>query len=399
MNQTPHRAIYLDYQASTPMDERVVQAMAPYFTKKFGNPHSTGHMYGWEAEEAVDHAREQVAGLIGAEPEDIYFTSGATESNNLAIKGVARFYESRKNHLITLATEHMCVLDSALDLESEGFDVTYLPVDSSGLMDLNQLRRAVTPQTLLVSVMAAHNEIGTLQPIAEIGAICRENKVFFHTDAAQAAGKIPLDVDEMQIDLMSISAHKMYGPMGVGALYVRRRPRVRLKPLFSGGGQEGDLRSGTVPTPLCAGLGKAAEISGAEMEAEAGRLRKLRDHLAEKLAQGIPHSHINGCMDKRLPGNLNLAIPGIDAQRLIAALPDLALSWGSACSSAESTSSHVLAAIGLDEAASHSSLRIGLGRMTTEEEVETAARRMCEEVTRLGAEFEALGANRARVAG
>ncbi len=390
MTRNPKKPIYLDYQATTPTDQRVVRAMLPYFTEKFGNPHSAGHYFGWEAKEAVEMAREQIAGLIGAEAREIYFTSGATEANNLALKGVAGFYKKRKNHLITLATEHMCVLDSAFDLEQEGIEVTYLAVGGDGLIDLDQLRDAIGPQTLLVSVMAAHNEIGVIQPLAEIGAICRAAKVFLHTDAAQAAGKMVLDVEDMKIDLMSLSAHKMYGPMGIGALYVRNRPRVRLTPLFSGGGQEGDLRSGTVPAPLCVGFGLAAEIAGREMGAEAERLRMLRDRLADKLSAGISGILINGCMDSRLPGNLNLGIPGLDAQRLTAALPDLAMSWGSACSSAENTSSHVLAAIGLDEDAARSSLRIGLGRMTTEEEVDRAARRMIEETERLRAEFKGL---------
>ncbi len=390
MTRNPKKPIYLDYQATTPTDQRVVRAMLPYFTEKFGNPHSAGHYFGWEAKEAVEMAREQIAGLIGAEAREIYFTSGATEANNLALKGVAGFYKKRKNHLITLATEHMCVLDSAFDLEQEGIEVTYLAVGGDGLIDLDQLRDAIGPQTLLVSVMAAHNEIGVIQPLAEIGAICRAAKVFLHTDAAQAAGKMVLDVEDMKIDLMSLSAHKMYGPMGIGALYVRNRPRVRLTPLFSGGGQEGDLRSGTVPAPLCVGFGLAAEIAGREMGAEAERLRMLRDRLADKLSAGISGIFINGCMDSRLPGNLNLGIPGLDAQRLTAALPDLAMSWGSACSSAENTSSHVLAAIGLDEDAARSSLRIGLGRMTTEEEVDRAARRMIEETERLRAEFKGL---------
>ena len=287
MTRNPKKPIYLDYQATTPTDQRVVRAMLPYFTEKFGNPHSAGHYFGWEAKEAVEMAREQIAGLIGAEAREIYFTSGATEANNLALKGVAGFYKKRKNHLITLATEHMCVLDSAFDLEQEGIEVTYLAVGGDGLIDLDQLRDAIGPQTLLVSVMAAHNEIGVIQPLAEIGAICRAAKVFLHTDAAQAAGKMVLDVEDMKIDLMSLSAHKMYGPMGIGALYVRNRPRVRLTPLFSGGGQEGDLRSGTVPAPLCVGFGLAAEIAGREMGAEAERLRMLRDRLADKLSAGI----------------------------------------------------------------------------------------------------------------
>src|SRR6195256_6133728 len=271
--------IYLAYQATTPMDPRVLEAMMPYFTYKFGNPHSRSHSYGWEAEEGVEKARAQVAKLIGADEKEVIFTSGATESNNLAIRGVAEFYKDRKNHIVTTVTEHKCVLDTCRHLEQQGFDVTYLPVQKNGLVDLGALRAAVTDKTVVVSIMAVNNEIGVIQPLAEIGKICREKKAFFHTDAAQAAGKIPLDVEAMHIDLMSISGHKIYGPKGIGALYVRRRPRVRLLPLIGGGGQERDLRSGTLPTPLCVGIGRAAAIAAAEMTAEAQRQRQLRDRL------------------------------------------------------------------------------------------------------------------------
>ena len=268
--------IYLDYQATTPMDPRVLEAMMPYFTYKFGNPHSRSHSYGWEAEEGVEKARGQVAKLIGADEKEVIFTSGATESNNLAIRGVAEFYKDRKNHVVTTVTEHKCVLDTCRHLEQNGFEVTYLPVQKNGLVDLEQLKAAITDKTVVVSIMAVNNEIGVIQPLAEIGKICREKKVFFHTDAAQAVGKIALDVEAMNIDLLSISGHKIYGPKGIGALYVRRKPRVRLVPLIVGGGQERGFRSGTLPTPLCVGLGEAAEICMKEMDGEAKRLAKLQ---------------------------------------------------------------------------------------------------------------------------
>ncbi len=283
----PTKPVYLDYQATTPIDPRVLEAMMPYFTEKFGNPHSRNHHYGWEAEEAVEKSRKQVADLIGADEREIVFTSGATESNNLAIAGVARFYKDRKNHIVTVATEHKCVLDSCRHLEQEGFQVTYLPVQKNGLVDLDVLRQAITPKTVLVSVMAVNNEIGVIQPLAEIGEICREKGAFFHTDAAQAFGKIPLDVDAMKIDLMSISGHKIYGPKGIGALYVRRKPRVRLVALIHGGGQERGMRSGTLPTPLCVGLGEAAAIAQREMAQDAERLTKLRDRFL-RLGQQAP---------------------------------------------------------------------------------------------------------------
>lgn len=381
--QKPRRPIYLDYQATTPVDPRVLEAMLPYFTERFGNPHSRSHPYGWEAEEAVEHARAQVAAVIGADPKEIIFTSGATESNNLAIKGVARFYKERRSHVVTCATEHKCVLESCRQLESEGFEVTYLPVERSGLIRLEDLESAITEKTVLVTIMAVNNEIGVVQPIKEIGAICRRRGVFFHTDAAQAVGKIPLDVNEMNIDLMSISGHKIYGPKGVGALYVRRRPRVRLEPLMSGGGQERGLRSGTVPAPLCVGLGKACEVAAQEMEAESERLTRLRDRMLEGIRAQLPEVYLNGDLEHRIPGNLNLSFAHVDGDALIAGLRRLSVSSGSACASASLEPSYVLKALGVDEDLAHSSLRIGLGRPTTEEEVDIAVREIVAEVKKL----------------
>src|SRR6185369_8654066 len=316
--------IYLDNQSSTPLDPRVLEAMLPYFTEHFGNPHSESHVYGRNAMATIETARGQVARLIGADVREIVFTSGATESNNLALKGAAHFARAHpvgdrtRDHLIALTTEHKCVLESAASLEREGFAVTYLPVEPSGLVSPDRLAAAITDRTLLVSVMAAHNEIGIVQPLAEIGALCRSRNLLFHTDAAQAAGKIPLDVEAMKIDLMSISGHKVYGPKGVGALYIRRRPRVRLLPLFDGGGQERGLRSGTLPTPLCVGLGRAAAIARDEMESEAARLRGLRDRLQRNLMRRIAGVRVNGDAEYRLPGNLNLSFPGLTAPELIA---------------------------------------------------------------------------------
>src|SRR5499427_8430275 len=294
--------IYLDYQATTPLDPRVLEAMMPYFTHKFGNPHSRSHSYGWEAEEGVEKARGQVAKLIGTDEKEVIFTSGATESNNLAIRGVAEFYKDRKNHIVTTVTEHKCVLDTCRHLEQSGFEVTYLPVQKNGLVDLEALRNAITDKTVVVSIMAVNNEIGVIQPLAEIGKICREKKVFFHTDAAQAVGKIPLDVEAMNIDMMSISGHKIYGPKGIGALYVRRKPRVRLEALIHGGGQERGMRSGTLPTPLCVGLGEACAIAQREMGAEAERLKVLRDRMYTKIKERLPEVYLNGDLDSRIPG-------------------------------------------------------------------------------------------------
>jgi cysteine desulfurase len=383
-NQIPKgRPVYLDYQATTPVDPRVVEAMTPFFGDKFGNPHSLNHFYGWEAEEAVEKARAQVAALIGATEKEIIFTSGATESNNLGVKGVARFYKEAKRRIVTVTTEHKCVLEASAALEDEGFDVTYLPVTAGGLLDLDQLRDAIDDGTSLVSVMAVNNEIGVIQPLADIGAICREKGAFFHTDGAQAAGKIPLDVNGMSIDLMSITGHKVYGPMGIGALYVRRRPRVRLEPLFSGGGQEQGLRSGTLPAPLCVGLGKTCEIAAGAMAEEATRLGALRDRFLEKLMARAPDTRINGDMDSRIPGNLNLCFPGVQSEDLMAALRDLAVSSGSACTSESVEPSYVLKALGLSDDLAAASVRVGFGRFTTEQEIDFAADRMAEEAQRL----------------
>ncbi len=377
------RPVYLDYQATTPTDPRVVEAMAPFFGDKFGNPHSRNHFYGWEAEEAVEQARRQIADLIGAEEREIVFTSGATESNNLAIKGVTLFHKDNKNHIVTVATEHKCVLEACAAMEREGFEVTVLPVDADGLIDLDQLRDAVTDNTVLVSVMAVNNEIGVIQPVAEIGAICRDEGAFFHTDAAQAVGKIPLDVEAMTIDLMSISGHKVYGPMGIGVLYVRRRPRVRLEAMISGGGQERGMRSGTLPTPLCVGLGEAAAIAAREMADEAERLGGLRGRFLDAVMAAVPDTAVNGSMDSRIPGNLNFSFAGVQAEDLMAALKDLAISSGSACTSASVEPSYVLKALGLSDEMAHASIRIGFGRFTTGEEVDFAAVTLATGVERL----------------
>ena len=364
--------IYLDYQATTPLDKRVLDKMLPYFTEKFGNPHSRSHAYGWEAEAACELAREQVASLIGASEKEIVFTSGATESNNIAIKGVARFYKDKKNHIITPVTEHKCVLDSCRHLEQEGFEVTYLPVQPNGLVDLEALKAAIKDNTLLVSVMAVNNEIGVIQPLAEIGKICRERGVYFHTDAAQAFGKIPIDVEAMNIDLMSISGHKCYAPKGIGALYVRRRPRVRLEPLFSGGGQERGFRSGTLPTPLVVGLGEAAAIAKVEMGKDAEHVRRLFDKFAAATLDGMKDVYLNGDRENRWLGNLNISFAYVEGESMIMAIKDLAVSSGSACTSASLEPSYVLRALGRNDELAHSSIRFTLGRFTTEEEVDYA---------------------------
>ncbi len=366
------KPIYLDYQATTPVDPRVLEKILPYFTEKFGNPHSRSHAYGWEAEAACDLAREQVAALIGANEKEIVFTSGATESNNIAIKGVARFYKDKKNHIITPVTEHKCVLDSCRHLEQEGFEVTYLPVQKNGLVDLEALKAAIKPNTLLVSVMAVNNEIGVIQPLAEIGKICREREVFFHTDAAQGFGKILLDVEAMNIDLMSISGHKIYAPKGIGALFVRRRPRIRLEPLFSGGGQERGFRSGTLPTPLVVGLGEAAAIAKAEMGKDAEHVRRLFAKFEREILNGIKDVYLNGDHDSRWMGNLNASFAYVEGESMLMALKDLAVSSGSACTSASLEPSYVLRALGLNEEMAHTSIRFGFGRFTTDEEVDFA---------------------------
>lgn len=375
--------IYFDNQATTQTDPRVVEAMLPYFSLKYGNPHSRSHAYGWEAEEAVEIARQQVADVIGADKKEIVFTSGATESNNISIQGIARFYGDKKNHIVTVATEHKCVLDTCRHLEREGFEVTYLPVEKNGLINLDTLKAAVTEKTVLVSVMAVNNEIGVIQPLKEIGAICREHGAFFHTDAAQAFGKIPLDVNEMNIDLMSISGHKIYGPMGVGALYVRRRPRVRLEPIFHGGGQERGIRSGTLPTPLIVGLGEAARIAQEDREKDEAWVRKLTDKFYNEVTSAIPDVYLNGDREHGIPGNINLSFAYIEGESMIMALKELAVSSGSACTSASLEPSYVLRALGVSEDMAHTSIRFGFGRFTTEEDVDYAIELVKSHIQRL----------------
>lgn len=377
------RPIYLDYQSTTPCDPRVLKTMIPYFTEEFGNPHSRSHAYGWRAEEAVEIARAQVAAIIHADPREVIFTSGATESNNLALKGVAYFYKAQKDHIVTCVTEHKCVLDSCRHLEQMGFKITYLPVEKNGIIDLNQLRDAITDRTSLVSIMAVNNEIGVIQPLEEIGKICREKGVFFHTDAAQAIGKIPIDVEAMNIDLLSLSSHKIYGPKGVGALYVRRKPRIRLVSLIDGGGQERGMRSGTLSTPLCVGLGKACAIAATEMVTENLTLTTLRNRFYQKITSELEEVYVNGDFDKRIPGNLNISFAHVEGEGLMMGIKDLAVSSGSACTSASLEPSYVLRALGVEVEMAHTSLRIGFGRFTTEEEVDSAAEKIIREVRRL----------------
>jgi len=368
------RPIYLDNQATTPVDDRVLAAMLPYFTERFGNPSSVGHIYGWEAEAAIKQAREILANAIHASPEEIIFTSGATEANNLAIKGVAESYFDRGRHIITLQTEHNAVLDPCHYLRSLGFDVTFLPVESDGLIDLNLLEKTLRSDTILVSVMAANNEIGVLQPLEAIGDLCHAHQVLFHTDAAQAIGKIPLDVEAMHIDLMSLTAHKVYAPKGIGALYVRRRnPRVQIAPQIHGGGHERGLRSGTLYPPQIVGFAKAVELAIAEMSSESQRLTELRDRLWQRVSQ-LDGIQLNGHATQRLPGNLNISIKGIDGQALLLGVqPTIAVSSGSACTSAKIEPSHVLRALGLPDELAYASMRFGIGRFNTVEEVDRAA--------------------------
>lgn len=368
------RPVYLDCQATTPVDPQVVAAMVPFFTQHFGNPASTTHAYGWEAEAAVKQARATVAEAIGASAEEIVFTSGATEANNLAIKGVAEAYFSKGRHMITVQTEHSAVLDPCAYLETLGFEVTYLPVRSDGILDLNQLDAAFRPETVLVSVMAANNEIGVLQPLADIGIRCRERGVLFHSDAAQAVGKVPLDVETMHIDLLSLTAHKIYGPKGIGALYVRRRrPRVALAAQLHGGGHERGMRSGTLYTPQIVGLAQALELALAERESESQRQRHLRDRLWQAL-RSCGDITLNGHPTQRLPGNLNVSVAGVDGQALLLGLRAVAaVSSGAACSSTHTAPSHVLKALGHSDELAYSALRFGLGRFTTAAEIDQVA--------------------------
>ncbi|MDE5075818.1 MAG: IscS subfamily cysteine desulfurase [Trichodesmium sp. St5_bin2_1] len=365
------RPIYLDCNATTPIDERVLKTMLPYFTEHFGNPASITHQYGWEAEAAVKKAREILATGINTTPEEIIFTSGATEANNLAIKGIAEAYFNKGRHIITIATEHNAVLDPCTYLQNLGFEVTYLPVNTDGIIDLTSLETALREDTILVSIMAANNEIGVLQPLARIGEMCKENSIIFHTDAAQAIGKIPLDVQAMNIDLMSLTAHKIYGPKGIGAIYVRRRhPRVKLASQIHGGGHERGMRSGTLCTPQIVGFGKAVEVALAEMESETKQLTSLRQKLWEKL-QTLENIFLNGHPTERLPGNLNISVEGVDGQALLLGLQSvMAVSSGSACTSAKVAPSHVLQALGRSEKLAYASVRFGIGRFNTVEEID-----------------------------
>ena len=376
--------IYLDNHATTRCDPRVVEAMLPYFSEHYGNAASRSHAFGWKADEAVEAARESVAELIGATAKEVVFTSGATESDNLALKGAAAMYHRQADHLITCATEHHAVLDVCKRLERDGFRVTILPVDHLGRVTVEQVAEALSPQTLLVSVMLANNEVGTLQPIAAIGRLCKERGALLHTDATQATGKIPIDVETLGVDLLSLSAHKMYGPKGIGALYVRRRnPAVRLEPLFDGGGHERGMRSGTLPVPLIVGLGVAASLCRTEMPTEPERLRRLRDRLHESLAEQIEDVSLNGPDEGRLPNNLNVSFAGVHGEALLMALKNVAVSSGSACTSASVEPSYVLRAMGVTDELAHASLRFGLGRFTTEAEIDAAAHETAAAVAKL----------------
>ncbi|HGO7389763.1 TPA: IscS subfamily cysteine desulfurase [Neisseria meningitidis] len=364
--------VYLDYAATTPVDKRVAEKMIPYLTETFGNPASNSHAFGWEAEEAVEKARADIAALINADPKEIVFTSGATESDNLAIKGAANFYKTKGKHLITVKTEHKAVLDTMRELERQGFEVTYLGVQENGLIDLEELKAAIRDDTILISVMWANNEIGVVQDIPAIGEICRERKIVFHVDAAQACGKVPVDVEAAKIDLLSMSAHKVYGPKGIGALYVRRKPRVRLEAQMHGGGHERGFRSGTLPTHQIVGMGEAFRIAKEELEQDMAHYRKLRDIFLKGI-EGIEEVYVNGDLEHRAPNNLNISFNFVEGESLIMAVKELAVSSGSACTSASLEPSYVLRALGRNDELAHSSLRITFGRMTTEEEVQFAA--------------------------
>ena len=364
--------VYLDYAATTPVDKRVAEKMIPYLTETFGNPASSSHAFGWAAEEAVEKARADIAALINADPKEIVFTSGATESDNLAIKGAAHFYQSKGKHLITVKTEHKAVLDTMRELERQGFEVTYLGVQENGLIDLEELKAAIRDDTILISVMWVNNEIGVVQDIPAIGEICRERKIIFHVDAAQACGKVPVDVEAAKIDLLSMSGHKVYGPKGIGALYVRRKPRVRLEAQMHGGGHERGFRSGTLPTHQIVGMGEAFRIAKEELEQDMAHYRKLRDIFLKGI-EGIEEVYINGDLEHRAPNNLNVSFNFVEGESLIMAVKELAVSSGSACTSASLEPSYVLRALGRNDELAHSSLRITFGRMTTEEEVQFAA--------------------------
>jgi cysteine desulfurase len=376
--------IYMDNNSTTRTDPRVVEAMLPYFTEEYGNAASRSHPFGWHAEKAVDEAREQIAKIIGATGKEVIFTSGATESTNLALKGVAAMYKKKGDHLVTQITEHKATIDTCKRLERDGVKVTYLPVDKYGRVTAEQVRNALTDKTVCVSVMAANNEIGTVQPIADIGKVCKEKGVLFHTDAVQAVGKVPLDVQKMGVDLLSLSGHKMYGPKGIGALYVRKKdPRVRLEPIIDGGGHERGMRSGTLPVPLIVGFGKAAELARVEMADEIARTFALRERLRTRIQDRLPESYLNGHPTERLPGNLNLSFAYVEGEGLMMGIKDVAVSSGSACTSASLEPSYVLRALGVGDELAHSSIRFGIGRFTTQEEVDYVADLVVREVSRL----------------
>jgi cysteine desulfurase len=376
--------VYMDNNSTTRTDPRVVEAMLPYLTEKFGNAASRSHAYGWEGEAAVEEAREQIAAIVGASAKEIIFTSGATESNNLAIKGVAAMYKKKGNHVITQATEHKAVLDTCKRLERDGFQVTYLPVDKYGQVSVEQVREAMTDKTILVSIMAANNEIGTVQPIGAIGKLCKEKGVLFHTDAVQAVGKLPLDVEEMGIDLLSLTAHKIYGPKGVGALYVRKKdPRVRLEPQIDGGGHERGMRSGTLAVPMIVALGAACDIARREMAEESARTLRLRERLRKGIMDQLPESYLNGHPTERLPGNANISFAYVEGEGLMMGIKDVAVSSGSACTSASLEPSYVLRALGVGDELAHSSIRFGIGRFNTDEEVDFVVDLVVREVNRL----------------
>jgi cysteine desulfurase len=380
---TPKLPIYMDYHATTPVDPRVLDAMLPYFRDEFGNAASRSHVFGWKAEDAVDRARAEVGQLIGAAGKEIVWTSGATESDNLAIKGVAEFYKDRGNHIITAVTEHKAVLDTCKRLEKQGFAVTYLPVERDGRVSPAAVAEALTDRTILVSIMLANNEIGTVNPVDEIGQVVKARGAFFHIDAVQGVGKIPFDVNRSRADLVSLSAHKMYGPKGVGALYVRRKPRVRITPIIDGGGHERGMRSGTLNVPGIVGFGKAAELCRLELADEAVRVLALRERLRKGIEVGVPNTSVNGSLEHRLPGNLNISFAFVEGEAMMMALKDVAVSSGSACTSASLEPSYVLRALGVGEEMAHSSIRFGLGRFTTQDEVDYVVKLVTEKVKKL----------------
>ena len=377
--------IYLDNQATTPLDPKVFSAMEPWFTEKFGNASSRNHTYGWEAEEAVEIARESVAATIGALPKEIIFTSGATEANNIALQGAAKSYQDQGRHIITVKTEHKAVMDVCQQLSKDGFDITYLTVDKDGILDLNKFEDAIRDDTILASVMHVNNEIGVIQPIKELGAICKNKGVIFHVDAAQSLGKIPINVDDMGIDLLSISAHKLYGPKGVGALYVRRKnPRVQLQPIMFGGGHERGIRSGTLPVPNIVGMGRACDLAANVMNEENLKITTLRDALLQGIRDENPNTLVNGSMEYRVAGNLNMSFPGVNNEAIIAAIPEIAISSGSACTTSTMEPSHVLLALGMSKEEAYSSLRFGIGRFNTEEDIQIAVKSMNDCMKNLG---------------